>query len=69
MNSDVKVSVVIPVYRVEKYIHQCIDSVINQTLKNIEIIIKVMTQYTIACSKLIIPSGKCKLPPYYLFPP
>ena len=39
MNSDVKVSVVIPVYRVEKYIHQCIDSVINQTLKNIEIII------------------------------
>ena len=32
------VSVIIPVYNVEKYLRQCLDSIINQTLKNIEII-------------------------------
>ena len=32
------VSIVIPVYNVEKYLKQCLDSIINQTLKNIEII-------------------------------
>ena len=34
-----KVSIIIPVYNTEKYIKQCIDSIINQTYKNIEIII------------------------------
>lgn len=33
-----KVSIVIPVYNVETYISECIDSVINQTLKDIEIV-------------------------------
>ena len=33
-----KVSVIIPVYNVEEYLRQCLDSVINQTLKEIEII-------------------------------
>lgn len=33
-----KVSVIIPVYNTEKYLRQCLDSVINQTLKEIEII-------------------------------
>lgn len=33
-----KVSVIIPVYNVEKYLRQCLDSVINQTLTDIEII-------------------------------
>lgn len=33
-----KVSILIPCYNVEKYIRQCMDSVINQTLKEIEII-------------------------------
>lgn len=32
------VSVIIPVYNVEKYLRQCLDSIINQTLKDIEII-------------------------------
>ena len=34
-----KISVIVPVYNVEKYIRQCLDSVVNQTLKDIEIII------------------------------
>lgn len=33
-----KVSVIIPVYNVEKYLVECLDSVINQTLPDIEII-------------------------------
>ncbi|MCQ2740305.1 MAG: glycosyltransferase [bacterium] len=37
--SDYKISVIIPVYKVDKYLRQCLDSVINQTLKDIEIII------------------------------
>ena len=34
----VKVSVVIPVYNVENYLEECLDSIINQTLKDIELI-------------------------------
>ena len=33
-----KVSVIIPVYNVEKYLQQCIDSLVNQTLNEIELI-------------------------------
>ena len=33
-----KVSIIIPVYNTEKYLRECLDSVINQTLKDIEII-------------------------------
>ncbi|MCD7839771.1 MAG: glycosyltransferase, partial [Erysipelotrichaceae bacterium] len=33
-----KVSVIIPIYNVEKYLRQCLGSIINQTLKDIEII-------------------------------
>ena len=33
-----KVSVIIPVYNVEKYVEECLRSVMNQTLKDIEII-------------------------------
>lgn len=34
-----KISVIIPVYNVEKYLKRCLDSVINQTYKNLEIIL------------------------------
>ena len=37
--NDVKVSIIIPVYNVEKYISQCLESAVNQSLKDIEIII------------------------------
>lgn len=33
------ISIIVPIYNVEKYIHRCIDSIINQTYKNIEIIL------------------------------
>ena len=38
MNEEL-ISIIIPVYNVEKYIRYCLDSVINQTYKNLEIII------------------------------
>ena len=37
--SEYKISVIIPVYNVEQYLRQCLDSVVNQTLKDIEIIL------------------------------
>ena len=34
-----KVSIIVPVYNVENYLRRCIDSLVNQTLKDIEIIL------------------------------
>jgi glycosyltransferase involved in cell wall biosynthesis len=34
-----KVSIIIPVYGVEKYLRQCLDTAVNQTLREIEIIV------------------------------
>ncbi len=41
MVDDIKdvVSVIIPVYKAERYLHECIDSIIGQTYKNLEIIL------------------------------
>ena len=33
------ISIIIPVYNVEQYLHRCVDSVLNQTYKNLEIIL------------------------------
>jgi len=33
------VSVIVPIYKVEKYIHRCIDSILNQTYTSLEIIL------------------------------
>lgn len=38
-NTEKLISIVIPVYNVENYISTCLDSVINQTYKNIEILL------------------------------
>ena len=34
----ITISVVIPVFNTEKYLKKCIDSIINQTIKDIEVI-------------------------------
>lgn len=34
----IKISIIIPVYNTEKYLKKCLDSIINQTLKSLEII-------------------------------
>jgi len=33
------VSVVVPVYNVDKYLRECLDSLVNQTYKNLQIIL------------------------------
>ena len=35
----IKLSVIVPVYNTGKYLEKCLNSLVNQTLKNIEIII------------------------------
>lgn len=39
MNNQRLLSVIVPVYKVEKYLQRCLDSIINQTYKNLEIIL------------------------------
>ena len=40
MENDIpKISVIVPVYNVEKYLDRCIQSILNQTLKELEIIL------------------------------
>ena len=34
-----KISVIVPVYNVERYLKRCIESIINQTYKDLEIIL------------------------------
>ena len=59
-----KISVIIPVYNVENYLHRCVDSIINQTYKKLEIILindgsldnsgKICDEYAISDSRIIV---------------
>lgn len=59
-----KVSVIIPVYNVEEYLPTCLDSIINQTLEDIEIIcvndgsadncLKILNEYAKRDSRIIV---------------
>ena len=39
MNDIITISIIVPIYNVEKYVRQCIESIINQTYKNLQIIL------------------------------
>lgn len=64
----VKVSVIVPVYNVEKYLRQCLDSLVNQTLKDIEIIcvndgssdnsLQILQEYSKNYSNIIVINQK-----------
>lgn len=59
-----KVSVIVPVYNVEEYLSECLESIINQTLKDIEIIcindgskdnsLEILKEYVAKDSRMII---------------
>lgn len=63
-----KISVIIPVYNVEKYLGQCLDSVINQTYKNLDIVcvndgstdnsLKILEKYAKKDSRIKVISQK-----------
>ena len=37
--TEKKISVIVPAYNVEKYIRRCLDSLVNQTYPNLEVIV------------------------------
>ena len=37
--SEKKISIIVPIYNVEKYLNKCVESIVNQTYKNLEIIL------------------------------
>ncbi len=39
MNQNIRVSIIVPVYNVEKYLDRCVKSIVNQSYKNIEILL------------------------------
>ena len=59
-NKPIKVSVIVPVYNVEKYLRKCLDSLVAQTLEDIEIL--VINDSSPDASQTIIDEYKEKYP-------
>ncbi|MEI0565014.1 glycosyltransferase family 2 protein [Brachyspira pulli] len=67
----IKVSIIVPVYNVEKYLEQCLDSIINQTLKEIEIIciddcstdssLSILEKYKLKDDRIVLIKNKVNL--------
>ena len=61
-----KVSIIVPIYNGERYIHRCLDSIIHQTYRDIEIVlvndgssdssIDIITQYAERDSRIVVVS-------------
>lgn len=56
----IAVSIIVPVYNVEKFLRRCLDSLVNQTLENIEIIL--VNDCTPDNSAVIMQEYKAKFP-------
>ncbi|KZX16044.1 putative glycosyltransferase EpsJ [Methanobrevibacter cuticularis] len=66
--NELKISIIIPVYNSDKYLKECLNSVINQTLKEIEIIcvndgstdksLEILNQYSSKDKRIIIINKK-----------
>ncbi len=64
MDKQPKISIIIPVYNAQNYIAKCLDSLINQTYKNLEIIcvddcskddsLKILRQYEQSDNRIIV---------------
>ena len=62
------ISIIIPVYNVEEYLRQCLDSVINQTYKNLQIIavndcstdssLQILEEYAQKDQRMVVISNK-----------
>ena len=65
---SVKISVVVPIYNCEKYLEQCLNSILNQTFKDFEIIcvddgstdisVKILKEFANKDSRMILLSQK-----------
>ena len=61
-----KISVIVPVYNAEKYLRQCLDSIVSQTLRDIEIIcvndgstdasLSILEEYAAKDSRIVVIS-------------
>ena len=38
MSGNIKVSIIVPIYNIEEYLRECLDSLVHQTLKEIEVL-------------------------------
>ena len=72
-----KISILIPTYNSEKYIEKCLNSVLNQTYENLEIIVindasndkteKILKDFKEKDKRIIIISNKSNLCKRYVF--